>query len=161
MGGDRSPHVGHELPGQVDGVLLPQFQGRQEHLPVRVREGDRRGRPERLPFLPAVAVAWTLRFPGATGAIVGARSPRQVQGWLPAAALKLKEDDLADIAAPPLLMIAKTGAAARVAALAGTRAAVAVLTPLGVAAPCRSATRAAGAGSTTPSAALRAWRPRQ
>jgi aryl-alcohol dehydrogenase-like predicted oxidoreductase len=34
-----------------------------------------------------------------TGAIVGARSPRQVQGWLPAAALKLKEDDLADIAA--------------------------------------------------------------
>jgi aryl-alcohol dehydrogenase-like predicted oxidoreductase len=47
----------------------------------------------------AVAVAWTLRFPGVTGAIVGARSPRQVQGWLPAAALKLKEDDLADIAA--------------------------------------------------------------
>jgi aryl-alcohol dehydrogenase-like predicted oxidoreductase len=47
----------------------------------------------------AVAVAWTLCFPGVTGAIVGARSPRQVQGWLPAAALKLKEDDLADIAA--------------------------------------------------------------
>ena len=47
----------------------------------------------------AVAVAWTLSFPGVTGAIVGARRPRQVEGWLPAAALELKEDDLADIAA--------------------------------------------------------------
>jgi aryl-alcohol dehydrogenase-like predicted oxidoreductase len=47
----------------------------------------------------AVAVAWTLSFPGGTGAIVGARQPGQVDGWLPAAALELKEDDLADIAA--------------------------------------------------------------
>ena len=47
----------------------------------------------------AVAIAWTLAFPGVTGAIVGARSPRQVDGWLPAASLELKEDDLADIAA--------------------------------------------------------------
>ena len=47
----------------------------------------------------AIAVAWTLSFPGVTGAIVGARSPRQVDGWLPAANLELKEDDLADIAA--------------------------------------------------------------
>ena len=47
----------------------------------------------------AVAVAWTLAFPGVTGAIVGARSPRQVDGWLPAASLELKEDDLAEISA--------------------------------------------------------------
>jgi aryl-alcohol dehydrogenase-like predicted oxidoreductase len=47
----------------------------------------------------AVAVAWTLAFPGVTGAIVGARSPGQVDGWLPAASLELKEDDLTDIAA--------------------------------------------------------------
>jgi aryl-alcohol dehydrogenase-like predicted oxidoreductase len=47
----------------------------------------------------AIAVTWTLSFPGVTGAIVGARSPRQVEGWLPAATLELKEDDLADIAA--------------------------------------------------------------
>jgi aryl-alcohol dehydrogenase-like predicted oxidoreductase len=46
----------------------------------------------------AVAVAWTLTFPGVTGAIVGARSPGQVDGWLPAATLELKDDDLADIA---------------------------------------------------------------
>ena len=47
---------------------------------------------------PAVAVAWTLSFPGVTGAIVGARRPGQVDGWLPAANLELKDDDLADIA---------------------------------------------------------------
>jgi aryl-alcohol dehydrogenase-like predicted oxidoreductase len=47
----------------------------------------------------AVAVAWTLSFPGVTGAIVGARSPRQVDGWLPAVTLELKDDDLSDIAA--------------------------------------------------------------
>lgn len=47
----------------------------------------------------AVAVAWTLAFPGVTGAIVGARNPGQVDGWLPAATLELKEDDRSDIAA--------------------------------------------------------------
>ena len=47
----------------------------------------------------AVAVAWTLAFPGVTGAIVGARSPGQVDGWLPAAYLELKDDDLSEIAA--------------------------------------------------------------
>jgi aryl-alcohol dehydrogenase-like predicted oxidoreductase len=46
----------------------------------------------------AVAVAWTLAFPEVTGAIVGARSPGQVDGWLPAATLELKDDDLSDIA---------------------------------------------------------------
>jgi aryl-alcohol dehydrogenase-like predicted oxidoreductase len=54
----------------------------------------------------AVAVAWTLHWPGVTGAIVGARDPGQVDGWLPAAALVLDADDLAAIAAA----IARTGA---------------------------------------------------
>jgi aryl-alcohol dehydrogenase-like predicted oxidoreductase len=47
----------------------------------------------------AVAVAWTLAWPGVTGAIVGARSPEQVDGWLPAAGLELTQADLAEIAA--------------------------------------------------------------
>ena len=47
----------------------------------------------------AVAVAWTLAWPGVTGAIVGARSPAQVDGWLDAASLELTKQDLADIAA--------------------------------------------------------------
>jgi aryl-alcohol dehydrogenase-like predicted oxidoreductase len=59
----------------------------------------------------AVAVAWTLAFPGVTGAIVGARSPRQVDGWLPAATLELKDDDLSDIAAAIRATDAGTGPA--------------------------------------------------
>jgi aryl-alcohol dehydrogenase-like predicted oxidoreductase len=59
----------------------------------------------------AVAVAWTLAAPGVTGAIVGARSPGQVDGWLPAASLELKEDDLSEIAAAIRATGAGTGPA--------------------------------------------------
>jgi aryl-alcohol dehydrogenase-like predicted oxidoreductase len=62
----------------------------------------------------AVAVAWTLAFPGVTGAIVGARSPLQVDGWLPAATLELKDDDLSDIAAAIRATGAGTGPASPV-----------------------------------------------
>jgi aryl-alcohol dehydrogenase-like predicted oxidoreductase len=45
----------------------------------------------------AVAIAWTLAWPGVTGAIVGARTPAQVDGWIGAASLKLTEQDLDEI----------------------------------------------------------------
>jgi aryl-alcohol dehydrogenase-like predicted oxidoreductase len=45
----------------------------------------------------AVAVAWTLTWPGVTGAIVGARSPEQVDGWIAAGSLALDGRDLAQI----------------------------------------------------------------
>jgi len=45
----------------------------------------------------AVAIAWVLAWPGVTGAIVGARSPEQVDGWLPAATLTLSAQDLDEI----------------------------------------------------------------
>jgi aryl-alcohol dehydrogenase-like predicted oxidoreductase len=54
----------------------------------------------------AVAVAWTLAWPGVTGAIVGARTPSQVDGWIGAATLELTAADLDEIAAA----IARTGA---------------------------------------------------
>lgn len=47
----------------------------------------------------ALAVAWTLTVPGVTGAIVGARTPEQVDGWIAAATLKLTGEELAEIAA--------------------------------------------------------------
>ena len=37
----------------------------------------------------AIAVAWTLATPGVTAAIVGARSPQQVDGWIAAGELEL------------------------------------------------------------------------
>jgi aryl-alcohol dehydrogenase-like predicted oxidoreductase len=45
----------------------------------------------------AIAVAWTLAAPGVTGAIVGARNPRQVDGWIAAGRIELTEGDLAEI----------------------------------------------------------------
>lgn len=56
--------------------------------------------------VPAVAVAWVLSWPAVTGAIVGARSPEQVDGWLDAARLELTGGDLAEIAQA----LAETGA---------------------------------------------------
>jgi aryl-alcohol dehydrogenase-like predicted oxidoreductase len=46
-----------------------------------------------------VAIAWTLRDPVVTGAIVGARSAAQVDGWIGAAAFRLSADEVAEIAA--------------------------------------------------------------
>ena len=46
----------------------------------------------------AVAVAWTLSWPGVTGAIVGARTPSQVDGWIRAATLQFTPEDLGKIA---------------------------------------------------------------
>lgn len=56
----------------------------------------------------AVAVAWTLAWPQVTGAIVGARSPEQVDGWVAAASLRLDASDLDAIAAA----LERTGAGA-------------------------------------------------
>ena len=45
----------------------------------------------------ALAVAWTLAWRGVSGAIVGARSPAQVDDWLAAASLELTRADLLEI----------------------------------------------------------------
>jgi aryl-alcohol dehydrogenase-like predicted oxidoreductase len=45
-----------------------------------------------------VAIAWVLRQPAISGAIVGARRPLQVDGLLGAAEFSLSEDELAEIA---------------------------------------------------------------
>ena len=46
----------------------------------------------------AVAVAWTLAWPGVTGAIVGARRAAQIDDWLAAATLELTGAELDEIA---------------------------------------------------------------
>ena len=54
----------------------------------------------------SVAIAWILAWPGVTAAIVGARSPEQVDGWIDAANIELTSSDLAEIATA----IQRTGA---------------------------------------------------
>ncbi|WP_217914006.1 aldo/keto reductase [Miltoncostaea marina] len=53
-----------------------------------------------------VAIAWVLAWRGVTGAIVGARTPEQVDGWIGAAALRLDDAELDAIAEA----VAATGA---------------------------------------------------
>ncbi len=47
----------------------------------------------------SVAIAWTLAWPGVTGAIVGARSPEQIDGWIGGATFELTDSELDAIAA--------------------------------------------------------------
>ncbi len=44
-----------------------------------------------------VAIAWTLRLPAVTGAIVGARRPAQVDGFIAAADFRLSADEIDEI----------------------------------------------------------------
>jgi aryl-alcohol dehydrogenase-like predicted oxidoreductase len=46
----------------------------------------------------AIAIAWVLAWPGVTGAIVGARNEKQVDGWIGGANLDLTNEDLHQIA---------------------------------------------------------------
>jgi aryl-alcohol dehydrogenase-like predicted oxidoreductase len=46
----------------------------------------------------AIAVAWCLAWTGVTGAIVGARTPGQVDGWIDAGSIELTREDLEEIA---------------------------------------------------------------
>lgn len=46
-----------------------------------------------------VAIAWVLRLPAITGAIVGARRPQQVDGFIGAGAFRLPPEDLEEIEA--------------------------------------------------------------
>jgi len=62
-------------------------------LVERLREvGERHGRPPG-----QVAIAWALRNPAVTGAIVGARNAKQVEGNVGAAELHLSEEEVAKI----------------------------------------------------------------
>ena len=62
-------------------------------LVERLREvGKRHGRPPG-----QIAIAWTLRNPAVTAAIVGGRSAKQVEGTMDAAELHLSEEEVAEI----------------------------------------------------------------
>jgi len=62
-------------------------------LVERLREiGERHGRPPG-----QIAIAWALRNPAVTGAIVGARNAKQVEGNVGAADLSLTDEEIAEI----------------------------------------------------------------
>ncbi len=48
--------------------------------------------------LAELTAAWVLAWPGITGAILGARTPRQLQQWMRAASVRLDDETLSEIA---------------------------------------------------------------
>ena len=77
----------------------PEFQEPKLSHNLALRDSLRPIAARRGVSVSSVAVAWTLSWPGVSGAIVGARSPAQVDGWIQATALELTQSDLAEIAA--------------------------------------------------------------
>ena len=76
----------------------PDFQGEALRRNLYLAEVMRGIAERRNTGVGAVAVAWTLAWPGVTGAIVGARRPAQVDGWIDAANLSLTTSELEEIA---------------------------------------------------------------
>ena len=77
----------------------PEFKSPQLERNIQLRDALKPIAARHRTTVSAVAIAWVLAWPGITGAIVGARSAEQVDGWLPAASLVLDAADLDLIAA--------------------------------------------------------------
>ncbi len=76
----------------------PEFQEPNFSLNLALRDSLRPIAQRHRTTVSAVAVAWVNAWPGVTAAIVGARSPQQVDGWIGAANLDLTAGDLEEIA---------------------------------------------------------------
>jgi len=77
----------------------PDFQEPALTRNLALRDALRPVAARRRTTVAAVAIAWTHAWPGVTAAIVGARSPEQVDGWIGGASVVLTADDLEEIAA--------------------------------------------------------------
>ena len=76
----------------------PDFQAPNLRRNLQLRDALRSIAERRATSVSAIAIAWTLAWPGVTGAIVGARTPKQVDGWIGAASIVLTELELDEIA---------------------------------------------------------------
>lgn len=76
----------------------PDFQPSHLGRNLALRDGLRPIAKRHGTSVSSIAIAWTLAWPGVTGAIVGARTPKQVDGWIEAASITLTEQDLDEIA---------------------------------------------------------------
>jgi aryl-alcohol dehydrogenase-like predicted oxidoreductase len=86
----------------------PEFQEPKLRRNLQLRDALRPIAARHETSVSSIAIAWTLAWPGVTGAIVGARTPEQVDGWIDAASISVTPRDLDDIAAA----IEQTGAGA-------------------------------------------------
>jgi len=84
----------------------PEFMGERLDRNLALAEALKPAAEKHATSVSTIALTWVLAWPGLTAAIVGARSPAQVDGWIDAATIELDAEDLDEIAAA----IAATGA---------------------------------------------------
>jgi len=77
----------------------PQFQSPRLERNLALRDALRPIADARSTNVGAIAVAWTLSWPQVTGAIVGASTAEQVEGWIDGAGIALSDQELDTIAA--------------------------------------------------------------
>ncbi len=99
LSGRFSAERAHALPQDDWRSRSAEFSGERLQRNLRLADAMRAVAERRGVGSAAVAIAWTLAWPGVTGAIVGARSAQQVDGWIEAATLQLEAADMAEIAA--------------------------------------------------------------
>jgi aryl-alcohol dehydrogenase-like predicted oxidoreductase len=87
----------------------PEFQEPRLGRNLALRDALRPLARSRHTTVSGIAIAWDLAWPGVSGAIVGARSPEQIDGWIDAATLELSPDDLETIASALARTKAGTG----------------------------------------------------
>ena len=75
-----------------------EFTGEQLHRNLALVDALRPVADRHNSTVASIAVAWCLAHPGVTAAIVGARGPGQVDGWIGAPDIELSTADLTDIA---------------------------------------------------------------
>jgi aryl-alcohol dehydrogenase-like predicted oxidoreductase len=86
----------------------PEFQEARLRRNLQLRDALRPIAKRHDTSVSSIAIAWTLAWPGVTAAIVGARTPEQVDGWFGAASVALTPEDVEEIATA----IQRTGAGA-------------------------------------------------
>jgi aryl-alcohol dehydrogenase-like predicted oxidoreductase len=77
--------------------LSPEFSGERLERNLALAAALKPIAERRRTTVGAVAISWALAWPGITAAIVGARSPKQVDGWADAATLELTAADIQEV----------------------------------------------------------------
>lgn len=76
----------------------PEFQEPNLSRNLKLRDALRPVAERRQASIAEIAIAWVLSWPGVTGAIAGARSAAQVDGWIRAGEIALTAQDIEEIA---------------------------------------------------------------
>lgn len=104
--GAFTPERAKSLPANDWRSRNPEFTGEKLKANLELADAMKKVAERHGTTTAVIALGWVLAWPGVSGAIVGARAPEQIDGWIGATSITLTNADLAEIAAT----IQRTGA---------------------------------------------------